>query len=106
MEDERPAEKDTSPPWPVLLPPDPEVNDIDPEFPEVEYPVDIKRSPDKPEEPASAVCNESAPELESSLPPLIIFMLPPSPDKLVPADNKLLPPASFPLPEVINNFPP
>jgi hypothetical protein len=100
VEEELPTDMIMSPPWPLLPPPGPDVKEILPETPDVEAPVDIISCPETPETPASGVFNEKRPELASSLLPLEIRNSPPYPTMLPPADKKLLPPLTVPIPDV------
>jgi hypothetical protein len=106
LEEELPTDKIMSPPWPLLPPPGPDVNDILPETPDVEAPVDIISCPETPETPASGVLNEKRPELVASLLPLEIRNSPPYPAMLPPADKKLLPPLTVPIPDIMDIVPP
>jgi hypothetical protein len=84
---DNPTERNKSPALPPFPPPDPDLKEISPEFPDDESPVIIVRSPDTPEVPAWGVNNERDPELMSSLLPLEISIAPPKPLLLDPADK-------------------
>jgi hypothetical protein len=74
---EDPTEREMVPAWPLFPPPDPDIKEIFPEFPDVATPVSIVRSPDTPAVPESAVYKERVPEVVSSLLPLEICIVPP-----------------------------